>query len=60
MEAGISLLEQYGLVPYHDSIPQISNYAVLLMDMGERIIVLGSHVLNGVWLLFLCKNRIKQ
>ena len=35
MEAGISLLEQYGLVPYHDSIPQISNYAVLLTDMGE-------------------------
>ena len=35
MEAGISLLEQYGLVPYHDSIPQITNYAVLLTDMGE-------------------------
>ena len=35
METGISLLEQYGLVPYHDSIPQISNYAVLLTDMGE-------------------------
>lgn len=35
MEAGIHLLEQYGLVPYHDSIPQITNYAVLLTDMGE-------------------------
>ena len=35
METGISLLEQYGLVPYHDSIPQITNYAVLLTDMGE-------------------------
>lgn len=35
METGISLLEQYGLIPYHDSIPQITNYAVLLTDMGE-------------------------
>lgn len=35
METGIHLLEQYGLAPYHDSIPQITNYAVLLTDMGE-------------------------
>lgn len=35
METGIHFLEQYGLVPYHDSIPQITNYAVLLTDMGE-------------------------
>lgn len=35
MEAGIHILEDYGLVPYHDSIPQITNYAVLLTEMGE-------------------------
>ena len=35
MEAAIHLLEEYGLVPYHDSIPQIVNYAVLLTDMGQ-------------------------
>lgn len=35
METGIHFLEQYGLVPYHDSIPQITSYAVLLTDMGE-------------------------
>ena len=35
MEAGISLLEQCGLVRYHDSISQISNYAVMLTDMVE-------------------------
>lgn len=34
MEQGIQLLEQFGLVPYHDSIPQITNYAVLLTEMG--------------------------
>ena len=32
MEQGIQLLEQFGLVPYHDSIPQITNYAVLLTE----------------------------
>lgn len=35
MEAGIHILEEYGLVPYHDSIPQITNYVVLLTEMGE-------------------------
>lgn len=35
MEQGIQLLEQFGLVPYHDSIPQITNYAVLLTEMGQ-------------------------
>lgn len=35
MEQGIKLLEQFGLVPYHDSIPQITNYAVLLTEMGQ-------------------------
>ena len=35
MKTGISLLEQYDLIPYHDSIPQVINYAVLLTDMGE-------------------------
>lgn len=35
MEQGISLLEQYGLTGYHDSVVQISNYAVLLADTGE-------------------------
>lgn len=35
MKTGISLLEQYDLIPYHDSVPQVINYAVLLTDMGE-------------------------
>lgn len=35
METSIHILEEYGLVPYHDSIPQITNYAVLLTEMGE-------------------------
>ena len=35
MEQGIQLLEQFGLVHYHDSIPQITNYAVLLTEMGQ-------------------------
>ena len=35
MEAAIHLLEEYGLVPYHDSIPQIVNYVMLLRDMGQ-------------------------
>lgn len=35
MEQGIQLLEQFELVPYHDSIPQITNYAVLLTEMGQ-------------------------
>ena len=35
MEQGIHILEQYGLTEYHDSIAQITNYAVLLTDMGQ-------------------------
>ena len=35
MEQGIHILEQYGLTYYHDSITQITNYAVLLTDMGH-------------------------
>lgn len=35
MEQGIQLLEQFRLVPYHDSIPQVTNYAVLLTEMGQ-------------------------
>ena len=35
MEQGIHILEQYGLTYYHDSIVQITNYAVLLTDMGQ-------------------------
>lgn len=35
MEAGIMILEQYQLTYMHDSIQQISNYAVLLTDLGE-------------------------
>ena len=42
METGIHLLEQYGLAPYHDSIPQITNYAVLLTDMGEPYLGLSA------------------
>lgn len=42
MEQGIQLLEQFGLVPYHDSIPQITNYAVLLTEMGQPDIGLSA------------------
>lgn len=42
MEQGIQLLEQFGLVPYHDSIPQITNYAVLLTEMGQPNIGLSA------------------
>lgn len=42
MEQGIQLLEQFGLVPYHDSIPQITNYAVLLTEMGQPYIGLSA------------------
>ncbi|MCD8022218.1 MAG: Archaeal ATPase, partial [Lachnospiraceae bacterium] len=35
METGIKLLEKYRPVSMHDSIPQFSNYAVFLSDMGE-------------------------
>ena len=36
MEAGIALLERYGLSTYHDSIPQIINYAILLAELGQQ------------------------
>ncbi len=42
MEQGIQLLEQFGLVPYHDSIPQITNYAILLTEMGQPDIGLSA------------------
>lgn len=35
METGIHLLEQYGMDTHYDMIPQLTNYAVLLADMGE-------------------------
>jgi tetratricopeptide (TPR) repeat protein len=35
MEAAASILDEYGLIGYHDSIPQLVNYAVLLSDMGQ-------------------------
>lgn len=35
MEEGIRILNEYGLAPYHDSVAQITNYAVLLTDMGQ-------------------------
>lgn len=35
MEQAIHILEQYGLAAYHDSIVQITNYAILLTDMGQ-------------------------
>jgi len=35
MEAGIKLLEKYRPVSMHDSIPQFTNYAVFLSDIGE-------------------------
>lgn len=38
MEQAIQILEQYGLTQYHDSIVQISNYAVLLTDMGRLML----------------------
>lgn len=28
-------MDEYGLVCYHDSVVQITNYAVLLTDMGQ-------------------------
>ena len=34
-EKGIRILEEFGLKQYHDSIPQIVNYAVLLSEVGK-------------------------
>ena len=35
MEQAIRIMDEYGLAYYHDSIVQITNYAVLLTDMGQ-------------------------
>ena len=35
MEMAYHILEQYGLINYHDSVALITNYAVLLTDMGR-------------------------
>lgn len=35
MEQAIRIIDEYGLAYYHDSIVQITNYAVLLTDMGQ-------------------------
>lgn len=35
MEEAISLLHRYNLLAYHDSIPQVVNYAMLLSEMGQ-------------------------
>ena len=42
MEMGISLLEQYQLLYTNDSIPQINNYAVLLIEMQEPDLALSA------------------
>ena len=42
MEQAIQIMEQYGLAHYHDSITQITNYAVLLTDMGQPDIGLSA------------------
>ena len=33
MEEGVGILNEYSLVPYHDSVAQVTNIAVLLTDM---------------------------
>lgn len=35
MEQGIHLLDDYGLTGYHDTVPQVCNYASLLTQLGE-------------------------
>lgn len=35
MEQAIRIIDEYGLAYYHDSVVQITNYAVLLTDMGQ-------------------------
>ena len=42
MKMGISLLEQYQLLYTNDSIPQINNYAVLLIEMQEPALAMSS------------------
>ena len=42
MKMGISLLEQYQLLYTNDSIPQINNYAVLLIEIQEPDLALSA------------------
>uniref|UniRef100_UPI004055F5B4 Archaeal ATPase n=1 Tax=Agathobacter sp. TaxID=2021311 RepID=UPI004055F5B4 len=35
MEQAIKIIDEYSLAQYHDSVVQITNYAVLLTDMGQ-------------------------
>ncbi len=42
MEQAIRIIDEYGLAYYHDSIVQITNYAVLLTDMGQPDIGLSA------------------
>lgn len=35
MERAIRIMDEYGLAYYHDSVVQITNYAVLLTDIGQ-------------------------
>ena len=35
MELAVSIMDEYSLAYYHDSIVQITNYAVLMTDMGQ-------------------------
>lgn len=35
MEQGIHLLDDFGLTGYHDTVPQVCNYASLLTQLGE-------------------------
>ena len=42
MEQAIKIIDKYGLAYYHDSIVQITNYAVLLTDMGQPDIGLSA------------------
>ena len=42
MEQAIRIMDEYGLAYYHDSVVQITNYAVLLTDMGQADIGLSA------------------
>lgn len=42
MEQAVQIMDEYGLAYYHDSIVQITNYAVLLTDMGQPDIGLSA------------------
>ncbi len=42
MEQAIRVMDEYGLAYYHDSVVQITNYAVLLTDMGQPDIGLSA------------------